>query len=73
MNIRITEVILVSVFITACGATKLSTNELYEVNSGKKAILQTYKQPLIEDMIFAEQPVTKIISVDGKNIDSEYF
>ena len=62
-----------SIFIASCGTTKLSTKELSEFDLGKKAILQTYNQPLIGSLIFKEQPVTQIISVDGKKLDSVIF
>lgn len=73
MYTRIIVAIISSVLITSCGTTKLSTKELSDFNSGKKAILQTYNQPLIGSMIFGEQPVTQIISVDGKKLDSVIF
>lgn len=73
MNIRIISVLAISVFITSCATAKLSTKELSEFKSGKKAILQTYNQPLIGSLIFEEQPVTQIISVDGKKLDSVIF
>jgi hypothetical protein len=53
--------------ITSCGTTSLSRNETTEVDAGKKAILRTYNQPILAGMIFGDQPVTKIISVEGMN------
>ena len=73
MNIRLIVVLVISAFVTSCGSTKLSTKELTDVDSGKKAILQTYNQPLLASMVFDEQPVTQIISVDGKKLDSVIF
>ena len=73
MYIRIIVTLISSVLITSCGTTKLSTKEISEINSGKKAILQTYNQPLIGAIIFEEQPVTQIIAVDGKKLPSEIF
>lgn len=73
MNVRVFVVLGFSALITSCGTTKLSTKEVSEINSGKKAILQTYNQPLIGAIIFEEQPVTQIIAVDGKNLPSELF
>jgi hypothetical protein len=73
MNTRIIAVLAFSAFISSCGTTKLSTKELSEFSSGKKAILQTYNQPLIGALIFEEQPVTQIIAVDGKKLDSIIF
>jgi len=70
MNIRIISVLAISAFITSCATTKSSTKELSEFKSGKKAILQTYNQPLIGAIIFDEQPVTQIIAVDGKKFAS---
>jgi hypothetical protein len=73
MSIRITVLLLLSVFAVSCGTTKLSTKELSDINSGKKTILQTYNQPLIGALIFEEQPVTQIISVDGNKLDSVIY
>lgn len=71
MNVRILVVLVFSALITSCGTTKLSTKEISEINSGKKAILRTYNQPLIGAIIFGEQPVAQIIAVDGKKLASE--
>lgn len=73
MNIRIIVIFAFSLLVTSCGTTKLSTKELSEFDSGKKAILQTYNQPLIGTMIFGEQPVTQIVAVDGKKLASVIF
>lgn len=73
MNTRIIVLLIFSIFITSCSTTKLSKKELSAFDSGKKAILQTYNQPLIGSLIFEEQPVTQIISVDGKKLDSVIF
>jgi hypothetical protein len=73
MNTRIIVLLIFSIFVASCGTTKLSTKELTEFDSGKKAILQTYNQPLIGSLLFEEQPVTQIISVDGKKVDSIIF
>ena len=53
--------------ITSCGTTALSRNENTEVDSGKKALLRTYNQPILAGMIFGDQPVAKIISAEGMN------
>ena len=73
MNVRIIFLLMFTVLVASCGTTKLSTKELSELNSGKKAILQTYNQPLFGALILDAQPVTQIISVDGKKLDSEIF
>lgn len=73
MNSRIVVVLSTLILITSCGTTKLSTKESSEITSGKKAILQTYNQPLIGAILFDEQPVTQIIAVDGKKLSSEIF
>ena len=73
MNFRILVVLAFSSLITSCATTNLSTKEISEINSGKKATLRTYNQPLIGAIIFEEQPVTQIIAVDGKKLASEIF
>jgi hypothetical protein len=73
VNFRILVVLAFSFLITSCATTKLSSKEISEINSGKKAILRTYNQPLIGAIIFEEQPVTQIIAVDGKKLASEVF
>ena len=73
MHIMILVTLLSTVIITSCGTTKLSSKELTEIDAGKKAIVQTYNQPLVAGMIFGEQPVAQIIAVDGKKIDVERF
>lgn len=73
MTIRIFITLSVFTLLTSCSTTKLSTKELSEFNSGNKAILQTYNQPLIGSILFDEQPVTQIIAVDGNKIASEIF
>lgn len=64
---------LSAAFIAACGSTQLSTKESSEFNSGKKAMLQTYNQPLLGALIFDEQPITQIIAVDSTKLDSVIF
>jgi len=73
MNIRIFVVAALSALIASCGTTKLSTKEISEITSGKKAVLQTYNQPLLGAILFEEQPVTQIIAVDGNKLASEIF
>lgn len=73
MHIRIIVTLISSVLITSCGTTELSTKELSEFDSGKKANVQTYNQPLIGAVIFGEIPITQIIAVDGKKLPSEIF
>ncbi len=73
MNRRTFVVLSSFTLITSCSATKLSTNEISEIDSGQKVILQTYNQPLIAAIILDEQPVTKIISVDGEKVASGIF
>lgn len=73
MNINILITFTLSLLITACGAPKLSTKESSEFDSGKKAILQTYNQPLLASIILGEQPITQIIAIDGNKLDSVIF
>lgn len=73
MNIRIFVMLSSFTLMTSCSTTKLSTTEISEIDSGKKVILQTYNQPLIAAIILDEQPVTQIMSVDGKKVSSEIF
>ncbi len=63
-------ILTLALAINSCGTTKLSTKELSDVSSGEKAILETFNQPLIASMIFGEEPVTQIIAVDGKKLES---
>jgi len=70
MRYRVTAIVVMAFLTTSCGTTKISSNDMAEVNAGTKAIVQTYNQPLVGGMIFGDQPVVKIISVDGKKIDS---
>jgi len=55
------------VSITSCGTTALSRNEVTGVDTGQKALLRTYNQPVLSGMILGDQPVTKIISAEGMN------
>lgn len=64
-------VLLFSFFMTSCGTAKLSSKELSEIDSGKKAIVSTYNQPLVGSLILGEQPITQIIAVDGKKLASQ--
>lgn len=73
MHIRIIVTLISAVLITSCGTTKLSSNDISEFNAGKKAIVRTYNQPIVAGMIFGEEPVAKIIAVDGKKIDTGRF
>lgn len=73
MSIRMIVSLMSVAFITSCGSTKLSTKEMTDFDSGKKALLETYNQPLLASMVFSEQPITQIISVDGKKLDSVIF
>jgi len=73
MYIRILITLLLSILITSCGTAELSRKDLFEFKSGKKAIIKTYNQPIVAGMILGQEPVTKIISVDGKKIDIKKF
>ena len=73
INTRIIVLLIFSIFIASCSSTKPSKKELSAFDSGKKAILQTYNQPPIGSLIFEEQSVTQIISVEGKKLDSVIF
>jgi hypothetical protein len=65
--------LVLTLLITSCGTTKLSSDDFSGVNSGVKAVIRTYNQPIVAGMIFGDEPVTKIISVDGKKIESRIF
>ena len=67
MYIRAIVAVMSVVSIASCGTTALSRDEITEVDAGKKAILRTYNQPILAGLIFGDQPVTKIISVEGMN------
>jgi len=73
MHIKVIVAIILASLITSCGTTKLSSIDIAEFNAGKKAIVRTYNQPLLAGMILGQEPVTKIISVDGKKIDIRPF
>ncbi len=73
MHTRILLALLSAVLITSCGTTKLSRQELSEVEAGRKAIVRTYNQPLVAGMIVDDMPVTQILAVDGRKIDSAVF
>jgi hypothetical protein len=64
---------ILALALTSCGSTKLSKSDISDVKMGEKAVINTYNQPLIGRIIFGEQPVTKILSVDGKKVDGEIF
>lgn len=70
MRYRASVVFVATFLTTSCGTTKISGSDMSEVNAGRKAIVQTYNQPLVGGLIFGDQPVVKIISVDGQKIDS---
>jgi len=48
-------------------------NDVSDVDAGKKAIVRTYNRPLVGAMIFGEEPVVKIMAVDGRKIDAALF
>jgi len=73
MMFRVMLLFLFSFLLVSCAATKLSTKEMSEIQSGKKGLLQTYNQPLIASLFLGEEPVTQIISVDGQKLASEIF
>ena len=65
--------ILSALLIASCGTTKLSKIDRDEVDSGRKAIVKTYNQPLLASMVFEEMPVVRIMSIDGRDVDPEMF
>jgi len=73
MQLKPCVLLALSCLFTACATTTLSTKELSEVQSGTKALLQTYNQPLIGALLFEEQPVAQIIAVDGEKLESVIF
>ena len=70
MYIRTIIPLISVVSITSCGTTALSRNEMAEIDAGKKAIVRTNNQPLLAGMILGDEPVTKIIAVDGTKRDA---
>lgn len=72
----ITAIFVVS--ISSCGTTALTRSEITEVDSGQKAIVRTYNQPIWAGMVFGYQPVTRILAADGdkdvalRNLDDKY-
>jgi hypothetical protein len=70
VHTRILLALLAAVLITACGTTKLSTRELSDVEAGRKAIVRTYNQPLLGAMLVEDMPVTQILTVDGRKMES---
>ena len=73
MRTRTLVALILTFLIASCGTNKLSSNDMNEFNSGLKAIVRTYNQPLLAGMILGDQPVTKIMAVDGKKIESRIF
>jgi len=73
MRYRVIAIFVAAFLTTSCGTTKISSDDMSEVKSGKKAIVQTYNQPLLGGLVFGDQPVVKVIAVDGKKIDSAIF
>ena len=73
MQIRIVLTLLSALLITSCGTTKLSKNEINEVDAGSKAIVRTYNQSLVAGMILGDEPVARIRAVDGKKVDTKLF
>ncbi len=73
MYTRIIVAIISTVLITSCGTTRLSKNDISDFKTGTKAIVKTYNQPLAAGLIFGDEPVTKIIAVDGKKIHGATF
>ncbi len=70
---KIISALIFAVFVTSCGTTKLSRNDLDEFESGKKAIVTTYNQPLLASLILGDEPVTAIIAIDGEKLESAVF
>lgn len=70
MKNRIISVFIFAFLITSCGTTKLSTKDTNDINAGRKAPLKTFNQPIIGAVIFGEEPVTRIVSVDGNKLPS---
>ena len=70
MKIRILSVFIFAFLIASCGTTKLSTKDENDIIEGRKATLKTFNQPIIGAVIFGEEPVTRIVSVDGNKLPS---
>ena len=73
MRNRTISILIFAFFIVSCGTTTLSTKDAEDINAGKKASLKTFNQPIIGAVIFGEEPVTQIVSVDGNKLPSIGF
>jgi len=70
IKLRFSIIIAVIAVFYSCGTTRLSQKDISDFDAGRVAIIQTYNQPLLGSMLFGAEPVTQIISVDGKKIKS---
>ena len=70
---RILLALIFSAMVTSCGTTQLSKSDVSGVDAGKKAVVKTYNRPLVAGMIFGDEPVTKIIAVDGVKVGGAAF
>lgn len=63
--------LVLAVFVAACGTTPVPASDAAAVAAGTKALLSTFNQPLLASMILGEEPLTQIIAVDGRKLDSQ--
>ncbi len=70
---RLILILVFSATITSCGTTRLSRSDISDIKAGKKAVVKTYNQPLVAGMILGEQPVTKMLAIDGTKHDGAVF
>ncbi len=73
MYIQSIAFLILTTTFSACSTTQLSSQELSDLQIGKKSLLRTYNQPLPTTFMFDSQPVMQIISVDSKRVDSQIF
>lgn len=71
MLFRLFITFLFSLILASCGTAPLSKNDITSIKSGEKAIIKTFNQPLMAGMVFGSEPVTQILSIDGKKVDSK--
>jgi hypothetical protein len=62
--------VLLALLVASCGTTELSREDLSDVGAGRKAIVRTSNQTLFGSIVFSEEEMVQILTVDGKEIDS---
>lgn len=71
MKIKASAALALCVLMTACGTTQVPSSDAAAVAAGTKALLRTFNQPLLASMMLGDEPVTQIIAVDGRKLDSQ--